>query len=343
MGGLQMKGVCQKGDRLYLRRKVKGKDVYIRLPAADDPTFAEEYARARHPGREREEAKPGSIAALVEKFRASADHRNVPSAKTRNNRARYLDLIAKEHGHRSVKGIRAAHLWTMRDNLADTPGKANNYLAVMRLLMAFAAKHDWRSDNPAIGIPALKLGEHEPWPADVLERALAAATPMMRLIIISGLCGGVRVGDAIRMQHGWHDGRTMQFFTSKNKVDVAIPMHPLWQEEIAKMPRRAVTILYDRSGKPFSTTGAIQSRIRRLMSGIGAEGFTFHGLRKNACCYLVGLGLSDAEVGAILGMSPEIVRYYSKRAKSLMLANNVADRVRSGTVLKLPTKAKNSA
>jgi hypothetical protein len=97
--------------------------------------------------------------------------------------------------------------------------------------------NDWRGDNPAAGIKALKLGEREPWPANVLEKALAAATPMTRLAIVTGLCSGARIGDAIRMQHGWHDGAMMEFVTSKNKADVAVPMHPLWLAEIAAMPR----------------------------------------------------------------------------------------------------------
>jgi hypothetical protein len=40
----------------------------------------------------------------------------------------------------------------------------------------------------------------------------------------------------------------MEFVAEKNKADVAVPVHPLWIEEIAKVPRKAVTILYDRSG-----------------------------------------------------------------------------------------------
>jgi hypothetical protein len=37
-------------------------------------------------------------------------------------------------------------------------------------------------------------------------RALAAAAPMLRLAIVTGLCSGQRISDAILMQHGWHDG-----------------------------------------------------------------------------------------------------------------------------------------
>lgn len=80
-----------------------------------------------------------------------------------------------------------------------------------------------------------------------------------------------------------------------------------------------MTLLYEPSGAPFNTTGAIQARHRDLMGskGLGRvhaalvaremidanQRFSFHGLGKNACCYLLELGLADTEAGAILGVS----------------------------------------
>ena len=133
--------------------------------------------------------------------------------------------------------------------------------------------------------------------------------------------------------------------------DVAVPMHSFWLEELAKLPRRSVTLLYERSGAPFKTTAAIQERLRKLMSEpavqeviadlvaremIGEDAsFSFHGLRKNACCYLVECGINDSEIGEILGMSPEMVRHYSKRARALMVARGAADRMTGGKIVYL--------
>jgi integrase len=63
--------------------------------------------------------------------------------------------------------------------------------------------------------------------------------------------------------------------------------------------------------------------------------FSFHGLRKNACCYLLELGLSDTEVGAILGMSSEMVRHYGKRTRALMIARGAAKHVTGGKIVPL--------
>lgn len=69
--------------------------------------------------------------------------------------------------------------------------------------MSYAVDAVLRADNPAAGIAPLKLGEREPWPADLLLRALATASPMLRLAIVTGLCSGARISDVIKMQHGW--------------------------------------------------------------------------------------------------------------------------------------------
>jgi integrase len=334
MGGLEVKNLCQKRGRFYYRRKVNGKDEYIRLPAPWEAGHAEAYQRAAHE-ETRSGAAPGSIAALVAAYKASPEYKLIPAATTRANYLRYLDMIVEEHGHRTVAGVRVAMIYKMRDSMADKPGKANNWLTVFKALMSFAAKKDWRPDNPALGITALPIGEHEPWPADVLEKALERASPMTRLAIVTGLCSGARIGDCVRMQHGWIRGGIMEFVAEKNKVDVAVPVHPFWIEEIAKVERRSVTILYDRSGKPFASRRTLGERITDLMKAIGHEGYSFHGLRKNAACYLAELGLSDTEIGAICGMTPETVRHYTKRKRAFMIARGAADRVTKGDVLQL--------
>jgi integrase len=352
MGRLALKNVCEKRNndkvRLYYRRKVAGKDEYIRLPDFDDPRFAEEYQRLSSPERVRQRPKLGTIAALVAEYRVAIEFQTIKSEKTRRNTIYYLSLIENDHGHRSVSGCKRSDVKKMRDQFADRPGTANNWLAVFKKLMAYAMENDWREDNPAAGLSLLDTGEHEPWPATILAQALEAADETMRLAIVSGLCSGARVSDVIIMSHDWHDGKIMQFVTSKavgkkgKGVHVAIPMHPFWLEEIDRVPRIGQTLIYDRTGKPFSSPKAIQERMRRLMHSIGSPTYvsngksrlySFHGLRKNAACYLAELGLNDSEIGAICGMTPETVRHYTKRARSLMIARNVAEKITRGDVL----------
>lgn len=349
MGKLDIPNVCQKGGRTYYRSKVAGRDFYLRLPHPEHPDFAAALAQARSPGPQRERPASGTMAALVREFRGSAEFRNVRSPKTRENVERYLGIIETDHGREAVRALNRRDVLLLRDRFAETPGKANNWLNILRRLMSFAVDRGLRKENPAAGIKPLELGEHAPWPAEVLERALKAATPMTRLVIVSALCSGARAGDLIRMQHGWlktdptrHDGLEMSFVASKNDTAVTVPVHPVWMVELGKVPRRAVTLLYDRSGKPFDDPDELQDRVRELMKKIGAptyvsngkrRGYAVHGLRKNACCYLAEQGLNDSQIGAIVAMTPQTVRHYTKQARALMIARGAAEQVARGDVL----------
>jgi integrase len=332
MGSVKIPNVSVKNGRTYYRKKEGGKDYYLRLPPIDSPGFAEAYQKAK--GRaDREIPHAGTMAALVAEYRASAEFKNIPSDNTRRNYERYLDMLATKHGKNMVRDMSHADVLRERDKMAETPGKANNWVARLNTLMKFAIRRGYRNSNPAAEIKPLPIGEHEPWPANVLNVALEKATPMTRLAIVTGLCTGARIGDAIKLRHDWHDGEMMEFRSSKKKIDVAVPMHPLLLDELAKHPRKAVTLLYDRQGKPFKDTKALQERIRDLMKSIGHPGYTFHGLRKNAACYLSELGLSDREIGSILAMDTDTVRHYTKRSRALMVARGVAERIKKGDVI----------
>ncbi|RYG86392.1 MAG: hypothetical protein EON59_10095, partial [Alphaproteobacteria bacterium] len=347
-----MKNVTERHGHLYFRRKIAGKDSYIRLPALDHPDFAAEYQRLSTTPDRPAAPTQGSIAALAVAYKGSLEWQG-KDIKTRINQGRYLDAIVKAHGHRQAKDVKPVNVWRMRDDLADTPGAAAIYLSVFKTLMKYAMRLGWRDTNPAAEVPMLAVGEHEPWPADLLTVCLAEATPMTRLAIVTGLCSGQRIGDCIRMQYGWIAGGIMQFTQQKRRKggvtkDVALPMHPLWIEELAKLPRKSVTLLYGRSGAPFKDPDPLQERLRALMAQEPVkqviadlvaretvkEGdtFTFHGLRKNACCYLLETGLNDSEVGSLLGMSPDMVRHYGKRSRALMIALGAVGRVTGGTV-----------
>lgn len=363
MAKVNLPGVAEKGGCLYYRRTWreggKRRELYLRLPALTDPGFPEAYEKARNgPVAAREGPEAGSLEALVIEFRAAipgmrARKTGEPlSPATVDNYRRYCGLIVEEAGRAPVAEIQPADVVELVDRLAETPGKAYLFLSVLRTVLGWGRLRGWCTHNAAERVPPPSLTEHQPWPAIVLEAALRVAGPMTRLAIVSGLCSGWRIGDVIRIQHGWHDRELIQNHRAgKTGVASAMPMHPLWLEEIDRIPKRAVTLLYDRSGRPFRDPKPIQSVIRRLMqhrdvraaieqaAALGEckpdDTFVFHGLRKNACCYLTEMALSDTAVGALLGMSPEMVRHYGKKKRILMIARDASTQVTGGKVVGL--------
>jgi integrase len=329
----------------------------IRLPSADSPEFAASIERCRSTAGIPEHNAPaaGSIAALCHAFRADLSRRRTKrgplSPRTVENYRRYADRIEREHGHRMMAQIKPKHCYIIQDGLSDEPATANNYMAVLRLILAMACKFGWVDTNAAAGVPALPIGEHEPWPARVIEAAIAAARPMSRLALVTYLCSGQRGGEVIRMQHGWHDRRIMQLVQSKTDKSVAIPMHPRWIAEIDATPKKSVTILYDRQGKPFREVEMLRERINDLLllptvQAAIAESVALekmpagvhlvpHGLRKNAACHLKEQGLSDEEVGALCGMTPATVAHYSKKKSVYLIAKRIADRITGASIVGL--------
>ena len=62
---------------------------------------------------------------------------------------------------------------------------------------------------------------------------------------------------------------------------------------------------------------------------------TPHGLRKNAACYLFEAGASIEQIGTILGMSPDMVRHYTKRIDARRIAETMAETMTGANVVNL--------
>ena len=58
--------------------------------------------------------------------------------------------------------------------------------------------------------------------------------------------------------------------------------------------------------------------------------WTFHGLRKNAVNILLEVGCTEDQVGAIVGMSPAMVRHYSKEVSKFRLARSAMRLLETG-------------
>jgi hypothetical protein len=362
MGKVNLPNVVQKRGLLYFRVQSRhnGKriDQYIRLPALTDPGFHDAYRRLADGTQvKREGAAPGSLEALIIEYRAALPNRRTKrglplSPVTLANYRRDLDLLVEHFGRAPVRHITAPDVIEMQDAFADRPGVANNMIARLRGVLEFGRLRGWLTVNPAVRIPQLALGEHAPWPAEVIAAVMQAGGPMVRLAAVTLLCSGWRDGDAIRIRHNWfRDGFCTVERQGKTGVTASVPVHPMWSAEIDRLPKRALTLLYDRSGKPFSSPEPLQAALRRLMTHEDVRAaiaeaasrgecdaddtFVWHGLRKNACCYLTELGLSDSQVGGMQGMSPEMVRYYSRRRRTLMLAKSGEAAVLGGNVVGL--------
>lgn len=340
MGRLTIPGVCEKNGSYYRRFKIvdpvtgKRRDHYVKLPPPGHPDFAAALERANRKAPTRKEPSKGTMGWLCrEKRRLLAADRGLAPA-TRRDWNYYLDLIETDHGERLVADLRRARCYKLRDDFAQTPGKANAFMAKLKALLELACERDMIAVNPAAGIKRLRIGEHQPWPAPVLERFLGEGChPVDARAVILHLFTGQRVSDCIAIRRDAPRGGRLVVRSQKTGTTAHIALHPRLVAEIAAIDHDAVTILADTRGRPFATTGTLQARIRRRMKTIGevdGEGrplYSLHGLAKNAICHLIELGLTEEEVGAIVGKTPATVRHYAREARRYMLAESAGARV----------------
>lgn len=305
--------ICSRGRDYYYFRRGNSR---IRLPDPTDAEFSILYQKLlldkQKPG-----AIPGTMAALVIAYKLSPEY--VESYE------HYLRLISEDHGTKLVDVLAHHNVIKIRNELSATPGKADNYVKTLSVLMRHAMQLGMREGNPCHGVSRLCKGEYQPWPPHIWEAAIQKATPMFRLALFTLRYSGQRNSDACRMAHNRIVDNMVEVKQQKTGKMVWVPLHRIWKAEIAKLPVRAPTILYNRLGHPF-TPDSLQERWRRLREIIGAGDYHLHGLRKNACNALAEVGCSEHEIRSITGQSLVMVQHYTKMANQKVLAKRAIRR-----------------
>ncbi len=148
--------------RTYLSYRVS-KGPRIRLP--DDPT-SEEFKAAYGAAMAGEavpvtalmqRAKPGSIAALIESYMRGAAYLALRNT-TKGGYSSRIEVLRKQHGHRSVNGLTRARIITgIMQPYADKPGAALAILKMLRILIRHAINVGWLKHDPSAGIKRPKI------------------------------------------------------------------------------------------------------------------------------------------------------------------------------------------
>lgn len=237
------------------------------------------------------------------------------TAGTIDQYQRALRLARTAWGDLPAKGLRPVHVQAVMDNLAATPGKANNFLSAMRALSTWARVRDHIEHSLTEGVkPYAKDTGHKPWTQAQIDAAMTKLSGVIRRGVILYLYTGMRGSDAVRL--GWTDVEEGGFAltTQKRKRDVWCPIVPELAAEMATWTKRPGPFLLQEGGRADG-----QRYTRKLFSTHFAEardkvpelaGVTLHGLRCTAVIRLRRAGLSTGQIGDIVGMSlPMIERY----------------------------------
>ncbi len=311
-----VKRVRAKG-RTYWYHRITGE----RLPTDQEERAARVLEINRTLTRTPRKISNGSLADVIAQYMRAPEFRNLRD-RTRHEYAVYLDLLAETWGPHPVASIERKHVLGLRDKYAETAGKANKIVTVLRIVLTFAIERDYRKDNPAKEIKKLAMGAgHASWPDDAIERFLGTAPPMMALALKLGLYTGQREGDLL-VAMSWHtyDGDRIHVVQSKTGTTLSIPVHSVLREALDAQERVSPIILTTETGRPF-TGSNFRHHFGKAMKAAGLSGLTFHGLRYTAAAKLAEAGCSLKEIASITGhKSLGMIEKYSRDADQKKLA-----------------------
>lgn len=291
----------------------------IRLP--DDPRsneFWSEYSRLL--GLAPEPVKTDTVAKLIEAWQAAPEWKQLGD-KTRVEWSRHCTRIEASWGNLEVRGIEPKHCLELRDLWAHAPATANNMMRCLSSMLGWSVPRGWRSDNPCREVPKLKGGEgYAPWPQEAIDQAKEEMPAELWWYVALSLYTGQRKGDVFKMKWSSIQRGLISVVQEKTGKPLLIPIHRELQAVLDTIPKRAVTILTNARGQPWTDNlhTPVWRESRPLM--VKALKLVPHGLRKSAVVTLLEAGCTEAETAAITGQSMQMVAHYARKVNQEKLA-----------------------
>jgi len=267
-----------------------------------------------------------SFAGVIDAYQDSPEFKDLARSSQDNYRI-YLKQLRAIFGPSRIQDIKRKHIKAYRNSIADRRAAANQSVAIMVSVMAWAIDADLIEVNPAKGIKKLKGGEHKPWPGPLIERFLAEAPEHLVWPVAMALWTGQRRERVLGVK--WRDIKdgVIHFAAHKGGNDAWCAVLPALEAVLTTIPRRALHIMTTRRGEVWKPT-TFGHEFRKFMRGIGAGDYKFHGLRKNFMEEASEAGGTPAEVKSWSGhKSDAMVEFYTKRADRKRLAKSMRDKL----------------
>lgn len=321
------------------KKDEKGRTIYKPLPSTSDKNFGSVYAAMLGHRARQDEAGTLTVPDLVKMYQASPKYASLAAATQKLYRiyqGKFAEMLPTAPGGE----VNRSDIVALFDQMASTPGAANMLLASVSALYRWGRRGGHVENRPADDIDPNELGEHEPWPSDLLSAALACDDRTIRLAVHLLYYTAQRIGDVAALRWGNIDGGVITLRQQKTRKDMVIPLHPDLSRELDRHPRDLRTILLNADGKAFN-----EGTLRRVIQNWAKEQeqkVVPHGLRKNAVNALLEVGCSTAQTAAISGQSLQMVEYYARKRNQETLARS-AMKLWAGTDSESSNQLENSS
>jgi len=278
----------------------------------------------------------GTLSHLIDSYRASPDFLDLSPA-TRRDYSRYLDILKRDHGHRSIAMPREAVL-KLRDEYKATPRTANYIISVLRLILSYAEdrKQTFRLPphwtNPARRPKKLKTGDgHRPWEEIeiVTYRSWWKIGTLWRVVFEAFLNTGQRGGDIAPMIRPQYHRGEIAVAQEKTKERVWIPASRDLREALDPWlaGHDHLVLFPTETGRPLQVD-YMRHEMRDAMREAGLpDDCTLHGLRYTFATRAIELGLDWQTIESIGGhRTAEMAFKYTEKRRRSRLAIATLDR-----------------
>ena len=166
---------------------------------------------------------------------------------------------------------------------------------------------------------------HLVWPDEVIE-AFDKNCPWHLKFVRMGLhYTGQRGGDVAKMKWSDFDGERIYVVQQKTGKKLWLkcpkPLLDVLRREQQRTNREYIFV--HAYGEPFANAQTLSHSIRNRLEALGIEGYTMHGLRKNAGMELAEAGAEVMEIMAVLGhKTPKMAMYYCEQARQVRMNEN---------------------
>lgn len=280
------------------------------------------------------------FSSVIVAYKASDSFRKL-APSTRKEWSRWLDRIRDEFGdYRTALFDRPDRIRPLirkwRGKFAEKPRTADYAMQVLSRVLSHAVDPLGRiAANPCEGIKRLYSGDRSEilWTDDDLAAIKAAASPELGWAFDLAAHTGLRLGDLVRLSWSHVGSDHIEILTGKGRRKgrrAIVPLHGELRALLARIPKRATTILTNTRKRPWTVSG-ISSSIQDAKdeAKLADRDLHFHDLRGTAATKFYLAGLKVRVIAEILGWEEEaverIIRRYVGRHAATMEAIRILD------------------
>lgn len=298
--------------------KANGKRVYTAMGLWGSPGFFDRYATLQgHRTRKQATESALTVAGLIASYERSQAYSRLAEATKRNYGYSFAKIKAL-FGDFPIDDLTRRDIQIALRDRIEGNGARNMFIKVIGLLYKWARAEELTEARPAADIALYEMGEHDPWPDDLLAEVLAADDDRIRLAARLLFYTGNRIQDICKLRWSAVERGKIAIKQQKTGTALSIEMHRDLAEELARTPKRGLTILADEQGRPLKVAD-LRYALQQWAKARGHK-VVPHGLRKNAVNELLLAGCSVAEVASITGQTYQVVEDYARKVNRTKLA-----------------------